>query len=175
MLLSVTITLLLLLQKNKKAYICGITSVVLLLSFAVSAMAPGNHVRQSGMWKIPAGKRLQNVCYRASVIPLPGRDCGGCLPRCFCCRSSCGSCRRKNGAFFSPPYSVYRLCLRTVLLHVLSPVLYLNPRTGPGGCHRLLYVPTDQFYRILLLDRLCASENAGTTEPPGENRSLRKA
>ena len=58
MLLSVTITLLLLLQKNKKAYICGITSVVLLLSFAVSAMAPGNHVRQSGMWKIPAWKAI---------------------------------------------------------------------------------------------------------------------
>ena len=58
MLLSVTITLLLLLQKNKKAYICGITSVVLLLSFAVSAIAPGNHVRQSGMWKIPAWKAI---------------------------------------------------------------------------------------------------------------------
>ena len=99
-----------------------------------------------------------------------------------------GACRAASAAglpadpaeekrsIFLPPYSVYRLCLRTVLLHVLSPVLYHELHgTGPGGCHRLLYVPTDQFYRILLLDRLCGSENAGTTEPPGENRSLRKA
>ena len=172
MLLSVTITLLLLLQKNKKAYICGITSVVLLLSFAVSAIAPGNHVRQSGMWKIPAWKAiakclLQGIRYTFAwtglwwVLPAAG------LP---------ADPAEEKRSIFLPPYSVYRLCLRTVLLHVLSPVLYHELHgTGPGGCHRLLYVPTDQFYRILLLDRLCGSENAGTTDPPGENRSLRKA
>ena len=54
MLFVVTVTFLLLLQRNKKTYVCGITSAVLLLSFAVSAMAPGNQVRQDGMWKIPA-------------------------------------------------------------------------------------------------------------------------
>ena len=157
MLLSVTITLLLLLQKNKKAYICGITSVVLLLSFAVSAIAPGNHVRQSGMWKIPAWKAIAKcldgivvgACRAASAAGLPADPA------------------EEKRSIFLPPYSVYRLCLRTVLLHVLSPVLYHELHgTGPGGCHRLLYVPTDQFYRILLLDRLCAAENAGTTETP---------
>ena len=50
MLFAVTVTFLLLLQRNKKTYVCGITSAVLLLSFAVSAMAPGNQVRQDGMW-----------------------------------------------------------------------------------------------------------------------------
>ena len=105
MLLSVTITLLLLLQKNKKAYICGITSVVLLLSYVKAACG-----------RFLPGKRLQNVCYRASVIPLPGRDCGGCLPRCFCCRSSCGSCRRKT-EHFSPTL----FCLPVMLTDCSAP------------------------------------------------------
>ena len=58
MLLLATVTLLLLLQKNKKSLICGITTIVLLSAFAVSAMAPGNHVRQDGMWKLPAWKAI---------------------------------------------------------------------------------------------------------------------
>lgn len=176
MLLSVTITLLLLLQKNKKAYICGITSVVLLLSFAVSAIAPGNHVRQSGMWKIPAWKAIAKCLLQGIRYTLAWTGLWWVLAALLLLPVFLRILQKKNGAFFLPPYSVYRLCLRTVLLHVLSPVLYHELHgTGPGGCHRLLYVPTDQFYRILLLDRLCASENAGTTEPPGENRSLRKA
>ena len=58
MILLVTVTFLLLLKKDKRAVSCGILSAVLLLSFAVSAMAPGNQVRQDGMWKIPAWKAI---------------------------------------------------------------------------------------------------------------------
>lgn len=132
MLFVVTVTFLLLLQRNKKTYVCGITSAVLLLSFAVSAMAPGNQVRQDGMWKFPRGKPLQSACCRVSAIPSPGPDCGGCLPPCFCCRSSCAFYRRKTGDF-SPIPSFYRIFLRIVLLHVLSSVLYHElHRTRPA-------------------------------------------
>ena len=174
MLLSVTITLLLLLQKNKKAYICGITSVVLLLSFAVSAIAPGNHVRQSGMWKIPAWKAIAKCLLQGIRYTLAWTGLWWVLAALLLLPVFLRILQKKNGAFFSHPilftgYAYGLFCS-------MSPVLYHELHgTGPGGCHRLLYVPTDQFYRILLLDRLCASENAGTTEPPGENRSLRKA
>ena len=170
MLLSVTITLLLLLQKNKKAYICGITSVVLLLSFAVSAMAPGNHVRQSGMWKIPAWKAIAKCLLQGIRYTLAWTGLWWVLAALLLLPVFLRILQKKNGAFFSHPilftgYAYGLFCSMSCPLF----------GTGPGGCHRLLYVPTDQFYRILLLDRLCASENAGTTEPPGENRSLRKA
>ena len=171
MLLSVTITLLLLLQKNKKAYICGITSVL-------------RRKRHSSRQSRTSKRHVEDSCLESDCkMSVTGHPLYPCLDGIVV-----GACRAASAAglpadpaeekrsIFLPPYSVYRLCLRTVLLHVLSPVLYHELHgTGPGGCHRLLYVPTDQFYRILLLDRLCASENAGTTEPPGENRSLRKA
>ena len=103
MLFVVTVTFLLLLQRNKKTYVCGITSAVLLLSFAVSAMAPGNQVRRTVCGKFPRGKPLQSACCRVSAIPSPGPDCGGCLPPCFCCRSSCAFYRRKTGDFSPIP------------------------------------------------------------------------
>ena len=102
MLFAVTVTFLLLLQRNKKTYVCGITSAVLLLSFAVSAMAPGNQVR-TACGRFPPGKPLPNACCRGSAIPLPGPDCGGSLPPCFCCRSSCAFYRRKTGGFSPIP------------------------------------------------------------------------
>lgn len=42
------------LRKKKEAVFVAITFVVMLGGFAVSAMAPGNALRQSGMWQIPA-------------------------------------------------------------------------------------------------------------------------
>lgn len=99
MLLLATVTLLLLLQKNKKSLICGITTIVLLSAFAVSAMAPGNHVRQDGMWKLPHGKPLRNRCYRVSAILLPGPGCGGFWLPYYCCLFFCIFCAEKKTAF----------------------------------------------------------------------------
>ena len=53
--------------------------------------------------KFPRGKPLQSACCRVSAIPSPGPDCGGCLPPCFCCRSSCAFYRRKTGDFSPIP------------------------------------------------------------------------
>ena len=103
MLLSVTITLLLLLQKNKKAYICGITSVVLLLSFAVSAIAPGNHVRQSGMWKIPAWKAIAKCLLQGIRYTLAWTGLWWVLAALLLLPVFLRILQKKNGAFFSHP------------------------------------------------------------------------
>lgn len=175
MLLSVTITLLLLLQKIKSIY---------LRDYFCRSPVVLRRKRHSSRQSRTSKRHVEDSCLESDCkMSVTGHPLYPCLDGIVV-----GACRAASAAglpadpaeekrsIFLPPYSVYRLCLRTVLLHVLSPVLYHELHgTGPGGCHRLLYVPTDQFYRILLLDWLCASENAGTTEPPGENRSLRKA
>lgn len=176
MLLSVTITLLLLLQKNKKS--------IYLRDYFCRSPVVLRRKRHSSRQSRTSKRHVEDSCLESDCkMSVTGHPLYLCLDGIVV-----GACRAASAAglpadpaeekrsIFLPPYSVYRLCLRTVLLHVLSPVLYHELHgTGPGGCHRLLYVPTDQFYRILLLDRLCGSENAGTTDPPGENRSLRKA
>ncbi len=45
-------------RKKKKAIGLSFISLTLLISFAFSALAPGNSVRQDGMWKIPAWKAV---------------------------------------------------------------------------------------------------------------------
>ena len=59
LLLVTAITGVLILKKEKKmAAVMGSVALAMLLGLAVSAMAPGNAVRQSGMWKIPAWKAV---------------------------------------------------------------------------------------------------------------------
>lgn len=67
-LLTVTITAILAVQKKQQGWIVGMIAVVLLVFLGISAAAPGNAVRQDGMWKIPAWKAvakslLQGVNY----------------------------------------------------------------------------------------------------------------
>ena len=74
MILLVLVTLWLLYKKDKKRGIgIAIVTVAILAGFIVNAMAPGNAVRQSDMWKIPAWKAvikslLQGVRYLAAWV-----------------------------------------------------------------------------------------------------------
>ena len=68
LLLLVCLTVVLLLQRSKPAWAVCCTTLVMTLGLSVSAMAPGNSIRQSDMWKIPAWKAvlkslLQGVNY----------------------------------------------------------------------------------------------------------------
>lgn len=45
-------------QRNPKTWSAGIVTLAMLAGFLVSATAPGNRVRQSDMWKIPAWKAV---------------------------------------------------------------------------------------------------------------------
>lgn len=138
MLLSVTITLLLLLQKNKKAYICGITSVVLLLSFAVSAMAPGNHVRQSGMWKIPAWKAIAKCLLQGIRYTFAWTGLWWVLAALLLLPVFLRILQKKNGAFFSHPilFTGYAYGL---FCSMSCPLFYTMNSTGPGRAVAIVY------------------------------------
>ncbi len=56
--LSVLLTTALICKHSEKAWGVGMVAVLLLVFFGVSAAAPGNAVRQSDMWKIPAWKAI---------------------------------------------------------------------------------------------------------------------
>lgn len=138
MLLSVTITLLLLLQKNKKAYICGITSVVLLLSFAVSAIAPGNHVRQSGMWKIPAWKAIAKCLLQGIRYTFAWTGLWWVLAALLLLPVFLRILQKKNGAFFSHPilFTGYAYGL---FCSMSCPLFYTMNSTGPGRAVAIVY------------------------------------
>ena len=138
MLLSVTITLLLLLQKNKKAYICGITSVVLLLSFAVSAMAPGNHVRQSGMWKIPAWKAIAKCLLQGIRYTLAWTGLWWVLAALLLLPVFLRILQKKNGAFFSHPILITGNAYGLVC-SMSCPLFYTMNSTGPGRAVAIVY------------------------------------
>lgn len=138
MLLSVTITLLLLLQKNKKAYICGITSAVLLLSFAVSAMAPGNHIRQSGMWKIPAWKAIAKCLLQGIRYTFAWTGLWWVLAALLLLPVFLRILQKKNGAFFSHPilFTGYAYGL---FCSMSCPLFYTMNSTGPGRAVAIVY------------------------------------
>ena len=138
MLLSVTITLLLLLQKNKKAYICGITSAVLLLSFVVSAMAPGNHVRQSGMWKIPAWKAIAKCLLQGIRYTFAWTGLWWVLAALLLLPVFLRILQKKNGAFFSHPilFTGYAYGL---FCSMSCPLFYTMNSTGPGRAVAIVY------------------------------------
>ena len=138
MLLSVTITLLLLLRKNKKAYICGITSVVLLLSFVVSAMAPGNHVRQSGMWKIPAWKAIAKCLLQGIRYTFAWTGLWWSLAALLLLPVFLRILQKKNGAFFSHPilFTGYAYGL---FCSMSCPLFYTMNSTGPGRAVAIVY------------------------------------
>ena len=58
MILLLAITAFQIARKKEKAIGLSFISLTLLVSFAFSALAPGNSVRQDGMWKIPAWKAV---------------------------------------------------------------------------------------------------------------------
>ena len=138
MLLVVTVTFLLLLRKNKKAYLCGITSAVLLLSFAVSAMAPGNHVRQDGMWKIPAWKAIAKCLLQGIRYTFAWTRLWWFLAALLLLPVFLRILRKKNGVFFSHPilftgYSYGLFCSMS------CPLFYTMNSTGPGRAVAIVY------------------------------------
>lgn len=138
MLLWVTVTLLLLLRKNKKAYICGFTSVVLLLSFAVSAMAPGNRVRQDGMWKLPAWKAIAKSLLQGIRYTFAWTGLWWLLAALLLLPIFLHILQKKNGDFFFHPilftgYSYGLFCSMS------CPLFYTMNSTGPGRAVAIVY------------------------------------
>jgi len=57
-LLTITIAGILAFQKKKQGWVIGGLVIILLVFLGISAAAPGNAIRQDGMWKIPAWKAV---------------------------------------------------------------------------------------------------------------------
>lgn len=138
MLFVVTVTFLLLLQRNKKTYVCGITSAVLLLSFAVSAMAPGNQVRQDGMWKIPAWKAIAKCLLQGVRYTFAWTGLWWLLAALLLLPVFLRILQKKNGEFFSHPllftgYSYGLFCSMS------CPLFYTMNSTGPGRAVAIVY------------------------------------
>lgn len=138
MLLVVTVTFLLLLQKNKKAYVCGITSAVLLLSFAVSAMAPGNQVRQDGMWKIPAWKAIAKSLLQGIRYTFAWTGLWWLLAALLLLPVFLRILREKNRKSFSHPilFTGYAYGL---FCSMSCPLFYTMNSTGPGRAVAIVY------------------------------------
>ena len=135
---AVTVTFLLLLQRNKKTYVCGITSAVLLLSFAVSAMAPGNQVRQDGMWKIPAWKAIAKCLLQGVRYTFAWTGLWWLLAALLLLPVFLRILQKKNWGFFSHPllftgYSYGLFCSMS------CPLFYTMNSTGPGRAVAIVY------------------------------------
>lgn len=128
------------------------------------------------MWKIPAWKAIAKCLLQGIRYTLAWTGLWWVLAALLLLPVFLRILQKKNGAFFSHPilFTGYAYGL---FCSMSCPLFYTMNSTGPGRRVAIVYYMflLISFYRILLLDRLCASENAGTTEPPGENRSLRKA
>ncbi len=138
MLLVVTVTFLLLLQKNKKAYVCGITSAVLLLSFAVSAMAPGNQVRQDGMWKIPAWKAIAKSLLQGIRYTFAWTGLWWLLAALLLLPVFLRILREKNGKSFSHPI-LFTSYAYGLFCSMSCPLFYTMNSTGPGRAVAIVY------------------------------------
>ena len=138
MLLLLTITFLLLLQKNKRALPCGIVSAVLLLSFGVSAIAPGNHVRQDGMWKIPAWKAIAKSLLQGIRYTFAWAGLWWLLAALFLLPVFWHILKQKNGSFFSHPllFTGYAYGL---FCSMSCPLFYTMNSTGPGRAVAIVY------------------------------------
>lgn len=141
LLLLVTMTFMLAWRGNRQALSLGIVTVVLGLSFGISAVAPGNSVRQSGMWKIPAWKAiakslLQGLQYTfawigfwwilAAVILIP------VVWRMLHQKETKGGCKFSHPILFTG-YFYGLFCAMS------CPLFYTMNSTGPGRAVAIIY------------------------------------
>lgn len=141
MLLLATVTLLLLLQKNKKSLICGTTTIVLLSAFAVSAMAPGNHVRQDGMWKIPAWKAIAKSLLQGIRYTFAWTGLWWLLAAILLLPVFLHILRRKSDSlsmYFSHPV-LFTGYFYGLFCSMSCPLFYTMNSTGPGRAVAIVY------------------------------------
>ncbi|MCM1100954.1 MAG: DUF6056 family protein [Acetatifactor muris] len=138
MILTVTLCLWLTLRRQKpQATECGIICLVLLGAFAVSALAPGNAMRQSGMWKIPAWKAvckslLQGISYLCHWIDA------GWLTGALCLTPFFLRHYRETKLSFRYPALVTAFSYG-VFCSMSCPTFYTMNSTGPARSVAIVY------------------------------------
>ncbi len=138
MILLVIVTAWLFYQKDKKRGTgIAIVTVAILAGFIVNAMAPGNAVRQSDMWKIPAWKAvikslLQGVRYLAAWVG-PGWIAAAVVITLFLLKIY-----RKTDFQFRYPVIVLGL-IYGIFCSASCPTFYTMNSTGPARAVAVCY------------------------------------
>lgn len=138
MILTLSLTVCLSLSKKRiPALELGIICMVLLGSFAVNALAPGNAVRQSGMWKIPAWKAvlkslLQGILYLRHWIHPWWLAAALCLTPLFL-QSYRSSPLRFRFPLIAAAFSYGVFCSMS------CPLFYTMNSTGPARAVSIVY------------------------------------
>lgn len=138
MILLVLVTAWLFYKKDKKRGISiAIVTVAILAGFIVNAMAPGNAVRQSDMWKIPAWKAvikslLQGVRYLAAWVG-PGWLCAAVVITPFMLKIY-----RKTDFQFRYPVIALGL-IYGIFCSASCPTFYTMNSTGPARAVAVCY------------------------------------
>ncbi len=124
-------------KKRKECFCIIITFTLMLLGLFVSAMAPGNQIRQSGMWKIPAymailKSLLQGLKYTRAWIGLWWVITAGILTPLFW-----KSYQVKKYPF---PYPVLVVgFVYGVFCSMSCPLFYTMNSTGPARAVSIVY------------------------------------
>lgn len=138
MILTVCLTIYLIAaHKRRPALELSMICIVLLCSFAVNALAPGNAVRQSGMWKIPAWKAVlkslaQGILYLRSWIHPWWLTAALCLTPIFW-KSYQNSALRFRFPFVVAAFSYGIFCSMS------CPLFYTMNSTGPARAVSIVY------------------------------------
>lgn len=138
MILLVLVTAWLFYKKDKKRGIgIAIVTVAILAGFIVNAMAPGNAVRQSDMWKIPAWKAvikslLQGVRYLAAWVG-PGWLCAAVVITPFMLKIY----RKTDFQFRYPVIALW--LIYGIFCSASCPTFYTMNSTGPARAVAVCY------------------------------------
>lgn len=138
MILTVFLSIFLFVAKKRiSALELSMICIVLLCAFTVNALAPGNAVRQSGMWKIPAWKAvlkslLQGILYLRSWIHPWWLAAALCLTPVFL-RSYRNSALQFRFPFIVAAFSYGVFCSMS------CPLFYTMNSTGPARAVSVVY------------------------------------
>ena len=111
---------------------------ILILPLLVSAMAPGNQVRQDGMWKIPAWKAIAKCLLQGVRYTFAWTGLWWLLAALLLLPVFLRILQKKNWGFFSHPllftgYSYGLFCSMS------CPLFYTMNSTGPGRAVAIVY------------------------------------
>lgn len=138
MIIMTLFTLFYIFKKKKNPALCsGIILLILIGAFAVNALAPGNSVRQSGMWKIPAWKAIlkslfQGVKYLCAWIDLWWLSAAVCLSPIFMKHY------RKTDFEYRFPLLVTAI-IYGIFCSMSCPLFYTMNSTGPARAVAIVY------------------------------------
>ena len=129
---------LLLLKKDRRAWGMGTAAFVLLIGLLVSASAPGNQIRQSGMWSIPAWKAILKSLLQGFRYLEAWMGKWWLLTALVLTPAFLRLCRKRRDIRFEKPVLVLGF-LYGVFCSMSCPTFYTMNSTGPARAIAIVY------------------------------------